>query len=196
MRSTRPDLILTMSKSTFHTPVAFMIFNRPEKTARVFAEIRKARPTQLFIVADGPRTEQEKEKTDATRAVTEHIDWECEVKRNYSDVNVGCKMRVSSGISWIFENVENAIILEDDCVPEQSFFPYCQELLERYKDDTRIMHISGDNFEWGRTGNFESDASYYFSRIPHVWGWATWRRAWNLYDINMTSWPECRRIIF
>lgn len=171
------------------TPVALFIFNRPEETKRVFEVIRRVQPRELLIVADGPRSDREVALTEAARAVTEHIDWSCKVLRNYSERNLGCKQRVSSGISWVFEHVPEAIILEDDCLPEPSFFQYCETLLEKYRNDERVMHISGDNFQQ-QNKQFSLKASYYFSRIPHIWGWATWRRAWEKYDINMTDWPK------
>lgn len=174
-------------------PIAFIIFNRPEHAQKVFNEIRNARPEKLFIIADGPRTPAESALCEETRAVVTRIDWPCEVRRNYADVNLGVKQRISSGITWFFEHVSEGIILEDDCLPDQSFFPYCKELLERYKDDTRIMHISGDNFQQNNS-KFACKESYYFSRIPHVWGWATWRRAWNLYDAEMKRWPEVKKL--
>ena len=169
------------------TPVAFIIFNRPDTTARVFETIRQAKPSKLLVVADGARQGKigEAEKCTATRAIIDSVDWECEVLTNYSDVNLGCKRRVSSGIDWVFEQVEEAIILEDDCLPDPSFFPYCEELLEKYKHDTRIMAISGTNFQFGHKRTTDS---YYFSRFPYIWGWATWRRAWKHYDVEMTLW--------
>ena len=173
------------------TPVAFLIFKRPDTTEKVFREIRRARPQKLLVVADGPRADRpgEDEKCAEARAVVEQVDWDCEVLTNYSDTNLGCKRRVSSGLDWVFEEVEEAIILEDDCVPHPSFFRYCEELLEKYRDDTRVMSISGDNFQFGRT---LTDDSYYFSRYVHVWGWATWRRAWKLNDVQMRLWPKVR----
>ena len=107
----------------------------------------------------------------------------------YDYINLGCKMRVSSGLDWVFEQVEDAIILEDDCLPSQSFFWFCEELLERYRDDERVMVISGDNFEFGRK---RTQYSYYFSRYIHTWGWASWRRAWSYYEKDMQSWPYIR----
>ena len=144
------------------TPVAFIIFNRPDTTRIVFEEIKKAKPEKLLIIADGPRNNKpgEKERCAETRAIVENIDWECEVLRNYSDKNMGCKNRVASGLNWVFENVEEAIILEDDCLPDQSFFRYCQELLEKYRDDKRIMLIAGDNMLFE---NNKQKYSYYFS---------------------------------
>lgn len=166
------------------TPVAFMIFNRPEYTRTVFAEIRKAQPKQLFIIADGPRTPSEAPLCEKTRAIVNQIDWPCEVHRNYAEKNLGLKERISSGLNWFFENVETGIILEDDCLPHQSFFRFATEMLEKYKDDERIMMISGDNF----LPDFEIKDSYFFSRYFPIWGWATWRRAWKKYDIEMQSW--------
>jgi len=167
------------------TPVVFLIFRRPDLTARVFETIRQAQPTKLLIVADGARNEEEAILCQQTRAVTEQIDWDCEVLRNYSDVNLGCKLRVSSGLDWVFSQVEEAIILEDDCLPEPSFFRFCQELIEYYRNDTRVMCISGDNFQFGRRRTLDS---YYFSAFSHCWGWATWRRAWKYYDGEMILW--------
>ena len=173
------------------TPVAFIIFNRPDTTERVFEAIRQAKPLKLLVVADGPRLERadEVEKCTATRAIIDRVDWNCEVLINYSDINLGCKRRVSSGIDWVFSQVEEAIILEDDCLPAPSFFQFCQTMLKRYRDDDRIMMVSGNNFlpEDNRVKD-----SYYFSKYASTWGWATWQRAWQHYDVNMSSWPEFR----
>jgi hypothetical protein len=173
------------------TPVAMLIFNRPDTTARVFAEVAKAKPPRLLVVADGPRPDRpgEDAKCSATRAVVERIDWDCEVTTHYADANMGCRQRVSSGLDWVFSTVEQAIILEDDCVPAISFFRFCDELLTQYRDDERVMMISGDNFQHGQR---RTEYSYYFSRYCHVWGWATWRRAWHHYDVDMKSWPLIR----
>ena len=174
------------------TPVAFIIFNRPDTTERVFAEIAKAKPPNLLVVADGARVNKigEAEKVAATRAIIQRVDWDCEVLTNYSEVNLGCKVRVSSGIDWVFEQVEDAIILEYDCLPDPTFFRFCQEMLERYRDDQRIGMISGDNFQFGQTQN---NNSYYFSKYVHIWGWATWRDRWQKsYDVNMKKWPLIR----
>jgi len=180
-----------MSDWQLNTPVAFIIFNRPDTTARVFAEIAKAKPPKLLIVADGPRQDRvgEAERCAETRAIVKHVDWPCEILINYSDVNLGCKNRVSSGLNWIFEQVPEAIILEDDCLPDPSFFRFCEEMLEKYRDDERIAMISGDNFQFGHK---RGDASYYFSRYNHIWGWASWRRAWKSYDVSMKLWPQFR----
>lgn len=170
-------------------PVAFLIFNRPDMTQRVFTEIARAKPKKLLVVADGPRSEGDTDKCAAARAVIEQIDWDCQVLTNYSEVNLGCKRRVSSGLHWVFEQCEEAIILEDDCLPHNTFFRFCAELLKRYRDDKRVMMISGDNFQGSQ---ISAGYSYYFARCFHIWGWATWRRAWSYYDEDIRLWPELR----
>lgn len=171
------------------TPVLFLIFNRPDTTQKVFNAIRQAKPKQLFVAADGPRKgkEGEKEKCEQARKIIEQVDWNCEVKTLFRDKNLGCKIAVISAIDWFFENVEEGIILEDDCLPTQSFFWFCQELLKYYRNDTRIMMISGDNYQFGRK---KSEGSYYFSKYALLWGWATWRRAWRYYDVGMKSFEK------
>ena len=173
------------------TPVAFIIFNRPDTTAKVFEQIRLAKPPKLLVIADGPRETRtgEAEKCAHTRAIIDTVDWNCEVLTNYSEVNLGCKRRVSSGLDWVFQMVEEAIVLEDDCMPDPTFFQFCQEMLEKYRTDDRIMMISGDNFQFGR---HQTEYSYYFSRYVHIWGWATWRRSWQCYDVDVKMWPEIR----
>lgn len=172
-------------------PVGLVVFNRPETTERVWAQIETARPARLLVIADGPRRDRpgEGDRCAAARAITERIGWHCEVLRNYSDANLGCRRRVSSGLDWAFRQVEQAIILEDDCVPHPDFFPFCEELLERFQDDGRVMAICGNNHLPPRPG---VNASYRFSRYVHVWGWATWRRAWKHYDVDMQRWPSAR----
>jgi len=180
-----------MSNFRLKTPVAFIIFNRPDTTEKVFAEIAKAKPPKLLVIADGPREGRpgEKEKCIAARAIIEHVDWECEVLTEYATSNLGCKLRVSSGLDWVFSSVEEAIILEDDCLPHPSFFQFCEELLDKYRHDERIAQISGVNFQFGRR---QSEDSYYFSRFNHIWGWASWRRAWKFYDVNLTQWSKVK----
>ena len=171
--------------------VVLLVFNRPDTTRRVFEAIRAARPARLLVVADGPRPgrEGEAEACEQARDVIRTLDWDCQVVQHYAEENLGCARRLASGLDWVFSQVDRAIILEDDCVPDPSFFPYCAELLERFADDSRVMAISGDNFQSGppRTGY-----SYYFSRFVHIWGWATWRRAWQQFDLTMEAWPEVR----
>ena len=152
-----------MADWQLNTPVVLIIFNRPDTTAKVFEAIRQAKPSQLLVIADGPRPEKpgEAEKCAATRAIIDRIDWDCEVLKNYSEINLGCQQRVSSGLDWVFQTVETAIILEDDCLPHPTFFRFCAELLAKYRDEPRVMAISGDNFQCGQ--NSETDKSYYFS---------------------------------
>lgn len=171
------------------TPVAFLIFRRPDLTQKVFERIRQAQPKKLFVVADGPRNEAEAVKCAQARAVIDQVDWDCEVMTHYSAVNLGCKNRVSSGISWVFSQVEEAIILEDDCLPSPTFFSFCEILLHRYRYDERVCMISGNNFQ---RGILRTPYSYYFSKYSHIWGWATWRRAWQHWDDNPQVWTIFR----
>jgi hypothetical protein len=176
----------------FNVPILFAIFNRPDAEQVVFNEIRKVRPKFLFVVADGPREGKagEREKCDVARKIIDQVDWDCEVHKNFSDANMGCGKRLSSGITWFFDNVEEGIILEDDCVPDQSFFYFAENLLEKYRKNERIMMISGDNFQGGAK---RGDGDYYFSRFAHLWGWATWRRAWKKYDFDVRDFPDFLR---
>lgn len=166
--------------------VALFLFNRPETTKRVFEAIRQARPRRLFVIADGPRAgvEGEAEKCRLAREAIQTIDWPCRVETNFSDVNLGCGRRMSSGIAWVFERTPEAIFLEDDCLPSKGFFGFCTSLLERYRDDDRIGMISGDNF---LPADLPCPDSYYYSRYVHVWGWASWRRAWKSYDFPLST---------
>ncbi len=179
------------------TPVVSIIFNRPGVTGRVLAEIAKARPPALWVIADGPRPNRpgEKEKVAETRALVEQferrLNWPCQVRRNFSETNLGCKKRVATGLDWAFSGCEQAIILEDDCLPTGEFFNFCQELLDRYREDRRVMSIGGINFQDGRP---RSTSSYYFTKYFHCWGWASWRRAWQHYDLSMQSWPEFKAL--
>lgn len=178
------------------TPVVFIVFRRPDVTAQVFERIAAAKPKTLFIIADGPRTDAEAAQVAQVREIVARIDWDCDVRRNYADQNLGLRKRISSGMNWVFDQVEEAIILEDDCLPAPTFFRYCDELLAYHRDNPQVMHISGDNF--GHTRPADVRDSYYFSRYAHVWGWATWRRAWNRYDVDITAWrspAEQRRVL-
>lgn len=180
-----------MSEFKLNTPVALLIFNRPDTTERVFNAIANARPPKLLVVADGPRPQREGEAElcAKTRAIINRVDWDCEVITDFADSNMGCKRRVASGIDWIFEQVEEAIILEDDCLPDPSFFRYCEEMLTRYRDNERVGMVSGGNLQFDRQ---RGSGSYYFSKYTHIWGWATWRRAWRHYDRDLTLWPVFR----
>jgi hypothetical protein len=171
--------------------VLFLVFNRPETTRKVFEAIRAAAPPRLYVAADGPRTnrEGEKERCAEVRRIATGVDWPCRVKTLFRDSNLGCRLAVSGGIDWFFENEEEGVILEDDVLPLASFFPYCDELLERYRQNDRIALISGSNLI---SHKFSPNESYFFSRIVFIWGWASWRRAWRHYDVAMASWPEWR----
>lgn len=162
-------------------PILFLVFNRLDTTREVFQTIRQAKPAKLYVGCDGPRKSKEgesKKVADVRDFILSNVDWGCEVKTLFRDENVGSREAVSGAIDWFFDNEEAGIILEDDCLPHQSFFPYCGELLDRYKSDERIMCISGNNF---KPGKFETENSYFFSEMPLTWGWATWRRAWVLF---------------
>jgi hypothetical protein len=177
------------SASPLKTPVAFMIYHRPDTTKQVFSEIARVKPPVLMVVADGPRADhpQDDEDCSAARKVIEQVNWPCKVLTNYAETNMGLRRRVSSGLNWVFSQVEEAVILEDDCLPNYTFFRFCEELLERYRNLDQVMHIGGDNFLSGRV-SFEG--SYYFSRYPHILGWASWRRAWQHYDVDLKLWSS------
>jgi hypothetical protein len=178
-----------MTAQPFTTPVLFLIFNRPETTEKVFEKIREIQPRQLFVSADGPGLAKngEKEKCEQTRSVIQKVDWKCDLRTNFSENNLGCRVGVSTGIQWFFDQVSEGIILEDDCVPDSSFFRFCEVLLNYYRNDERIMHIGGINVQ---DGIHRGTGSYYFSEINHIWGWATWRRAWENYDVNVSTYPQ------
>lgn len=174
------------------SPVLFLVFNRPTPTAKVFEAIRAVRPPRLYVAADGPRADREGEavRCAEVRRIATQVDWPCEVRTLFRDENLGCKAAVSSAITWFFEQEAEGVILEDDCVPHPEFFSYCDTLLERYRNDERVWVVTGDNFQQGiRRG----DASYYFSKYNHVWGWASWRRAWWHYQGDIPFWPDWRR---
>ena len=172
------------------TPVLLAVFNRPEKTQLVFDAIRRARPQRLFIAADGPRESvaTDVENCRRTREVVSQIDWNCDVQTQFKEINSGGSgPGVSSAIDWFFEQVDEGMILEDDCVPHPSFFYFCQDMLRTYRDDRRVMHIGGSNF---RFGDQVGDGTYYFSKVINVWGWATWQRAWQTFDYDMKRFPR------
>lgn len=166
-------------------PVLFLVFNRPGPTREVFEALRKARPKRLFIAADGPRDncKEDKEKSAETRAIVTRVDWPCDVKTLFREKNLGCARAVSEAITWFFTHVEEGIILEDDCLPSGDFFRFCAILLDKYRDDARVMQIGGNNLMARKQR--DEDYSYFFSNHNYIWGWATWRRAWRLYRYNM-----------
>ncbi len=170
----------------FNVPILLLIFNRVDKVNVLVESLRLVKPTRLFVCADGPRNKEELESCEKTRETISAIDWPCEVTTLFRENNLGCKNSVSQGISWFFDQVEYGIILEDDCIPNPSFFYFCNDLLFKYMDNDRVMHISATNL--GSNSQLKED--YYFSSFPNIWGWATWKRAWNKYDVNMQAWPK------
>lgn len=185
----------TKKREGFEVPILFMVFNRPDVTARAFDVIKEVKPKRLFVSADGPRkgVSADKIKCLEAREITEDIDWNCKVERLYRDKNFGLEKAVTGALDWFFSHVRKGVVLEDDCVPDKSFFRFMEELLEKYKDDRKVMSISGDNFQDGiKRGLY----SYYFSKYTHCWGWGTWRRAWALYDFEMRLWPEVKKCAF
>jgi hypothetical protein len=169
---------LIMKNFKFNTPILFMTFNRLDHTKLAFEEIRRAKPRKLFVASDGPRNAEEKKKTDAVRKyIMDNLDWKCDVKTLFREKNMGCRVACAGAVDWFFENVKLGIILEDDCVPDPSFFRFCQEMLERYKDDEKVASVIG--YSAVRTCR---EYSYDFSKHIRLWGWASWRRSWgNVY---------------
>lgn len=168
----------------FDTPILYLVFNRPNETALTFAKIREIKPSRLFIASDGPRLNNQLdiEKCRMVQEIiSEGLNWNCDVRYLIRENNLGCGRAVSQAIDWFFHQVEYGIILEDDCLPSNTFFPFCAELLKKYKDTDQVTHISGHNTQMGyKRGNYD----YYFSRIVNIWGWATWSRAWKNYQFN------------
>lgn len=175
-----------MNQQLFQTPVLFLIFNRAAVTQRVFEQIKQIRPKYLYIAADGPRADRadDEDQCRKTRSIVEQIDWNCELRTLFRTENLGCGPAVSSAISWFFEHVEGGIILEDDCFPNLSFFPYCEDLLIRYQQTEAVKFIGGNNFQ---NGTLRGQASYYFSHYPTSWGWATWKRSWQLFKADISD---------
>lgn len=184
----------TKPSSLFNTPILLLIFNRPDYVKKQLQHLRKLSPKALYIAADGPRIGNKTDAIDCrnAREMLSLIDWECEIKTHFVQENLGCRLAVSTAIDWFFKYVVQGIIVEDDCIADLSFFTYCQEMLEKYKDNTKIMHISGFNPLMHAT--FSTSFSY--SIYPFCWGWATWRRAWNTYDVKMSDWSTKRKEYF
>lgn len=170
--------------------MALIIFNRPDSTSRVFSAIAKAKPKKLLIISDGPRQSRsgEEKLVAECRRIALSVDWDCEVLTNFSESNLGCRDRVSTGLDWVFSEVGEAIILEDDCLPSEDFFRFTSELLVRFRNDERIGSISGT---WEESLKAPSH-SYHFSQFPRIWGWATWARVWRKYDVAIRQWPELK----
>lgn len=180
-----------MQTEALQTPVALFVFKRPDTTRRVFEAVSKVRPAKLLLIADGPRPDREGEAEACrqVRDIVNRVDWPCEIFQNYSDVNLGCQERMISGLNWVFSLVEEAIILEDDCLPDVSFFFFCQELLEKYRGDNRVASISGTNLV---ERFLKTDASYFFSQLGGNWGWASWRSEWQKFDRHLMDWPKLK----
>ena len=190
-RQPEPDARFELGR----TPVAYVVFNRPRHTRETFAAIRAYRPSQLFIIADGPRTSHpgDIERCREVRSIVSEIDWPCEVRHNFSDGNVGCRRRVSTGLDWVFTAVDRAIILEDDCLGSLDFFSFCDELLSHYHDTESVWVVSGNSYQ---PQHCRGNGSYFFSKYPDIWGWATWRRAWRHYRSDLpflSEWLKSRR---
>lgn len=183
-----------MQTISTQAPVLFLVFNRLEATRQVFEAIRAARPPRLYIAADGPREDRQGE-AERVQAVRDHVmssvDWPCEVKTLFREANLGCKQAVSQAITWFFDQEESGLIIEDDCLPTQGFFEFCNELLPRYRNDLRVWQISGTNFNFGQRR--DPDYSYYYSYYGSIWGWATWRDRWQHYDVEMRGYDEVRK---
>jgi hypothetical protein len=168
-----------------------LVFFKRMSALKVLEGIQTYAPENLYLIADGGRTEKEHEQClIVRRAVEDAIDWPCEVHKLYSETNLGCRVGIPGGLDAVFDQVDRAIILEDDCVPAASFFPYCEEMLRRYATDTRIWTICGSNFL--PSGSYFGDHSYLFSGYPETWGWATWKRAWSGYNKDISLWPQAK----
>ena len=178
-----------MEKYLIDIPVALIFFNRDDTLKEVFEQVRKAKPSKLFLIQDGAREgrQDDVEGIVACRKIVENIDWECEVHKNYSEENLGCGRRVSSGISWVFESVDRAVILEDDCIIEPTFINFCEELLEKYKDDDRVCMISALNHfvDWDC-----GDNSYFFAKTGAIAAWASWKRVWDVFDFKIEAFGD------
>ncbi|MDD5389719.1 MAG: glycosyltransferase family 2 protein [Gallionellaceae bacterium] len=180
-----------MSKQSLSTPILIIAYRREDTTQKVLAAVRDACPERLYVACNAPRPDrpEEAEQCADVRRLFDTVDWPCSVHRLFRDEHLCARDSISGAISWFFENEPHGIILEDDCVPSASFFRFASELLDRYADDQRVGMISGDNFQYGR---HRGEASYYFSRYCHIWGWATWRDRWASYDATMSLWPSYR----
>lgn len=175
-----------------NTPILLLAFNRPDKTAMIFERIRNQRPCNLYISIDGPRNSKDRYLCEQVKEIVNNIDWPCMVKYKINEINLGCGKAVSTGIDWFFQEVEQGIILEDDILPSEDFFRFCECLLERYKANQDVLMISGYNSNYSQ-GNTEFN--YFFSKYPLIWGWATWRDRWKQYDFLIRDWPNCKTSI-
>jgi hypothetical protein len=176
-------------KNGYPVPVVYIVFNRPEITRKSWETIRSLQPRQLFVVADGPRNgnQQDAVKCGQVREIVKDLDWDCDSHFDFADRNLGLKGRISNGLDWVFQRVDKAVIIEDDCIGHPDFFSFCADLLEHYRHDRSVWVITGNNFQRGR---WRGEGSYYFSRYNHCWGWATWAEAWRHYDRDLSFWPD------
>ena len=180
--------IHNMNIKNFEIPILFLVFNRPKSTYKVFQKIKEIKPQKLYVASDGPRNIQNENKiVNQVRDIATNITWDCNLNTLFRNQNLGCKNAVSGAIDWFFKNEDKGIILEDDCLPNNDFFYFCEKLLFKYENDSRIYMITGQNFQDGKIRGSES---YYFSGYAHIWGWASWRRVWNSYDKTMSFWPS------
>ncbi len=175
-----------------NTPILILLFNRPKETKILINRLRNLKPSKIYISQDGPRKSLEKDTIlcESVKDLLKDIDWDCEVKKKFNKINLGCRTSVSLALNWFFENEESGIILEDDCIPSNSFFNFCEEMLKKYKNYENIYSISGSNFQ---NNQQIGDGDYYFSKYAHCWGWATWKRAWNKYDDDMKFWTKFKK---
>lgn len=175
--------------NVFLTPVAIVVFNRLDRAEDLYKVLRKIKPRKLYIISDGPRNKDEMIVVEKVRKLFDSIDWECDVHKDYSQVNLGCDRRIITGLDWVFETANEAIILEDDCYPDESFFPYCYELLKKYEGNNKISYISGTNI----ANVSDIEESYYFGYRSSNWGWATWADRWKNFDRSLDTWDSIRK---
>lgn len=181
-----------MINDKFSTPILLIAWRRPLETKQVLDSLKEIKPTRLFVSCDGPRkdnAEEFKKVKKTQEIIRKNINWDCEIKWQISNINLGCKKGVSKAITWFFENVNEGIILEDDIIAHHDFFKYCETLLKKYRDDKRVWCISGCNNQDNLT---RGKGSYFFGKIPLIWGWATWKSRWENYDMNLTKWPSLK----
>jgi hypothetical protein len=175
---------------TVTEPILVIAFNRPDHLSVLLDRLREVKPTKIYLAVDGPRENKpgEQQSVQDCRDMAESIDWPCTVVTNFQERNLGCGLGVSTAITWFFQNEERGVILEDDIIPDPSFFPFCEELLKRHQDDPKVFAISGCNFVPPQ--EISTPGDYRFSQIPHIWGWATWRDRWNKYSLDINGWRD------
>ncbi len=178
---------------TYNIPILFLVFNRPKETKKSLQEIKKIKPTKLYVVADGPRKNNLNDDLNCKlvrQIINDGVDWDCEVKTIFRNKNLGCRNSISLGITWFFKKEEMGVILEDDCIPNNTFFTFCEMMLLKYRLNSPVMHVSGNSFIDDSIRNNYLDGDYFFSKFPHITGWATWRRAWDLYDADLIDYNK------